>query len=137
MTVINLNPWSYEYIRQLADEATILARQEGLRPAWATEIDRTYRRTLRLNIPFLGDYIPEGWTRMNSIEPVFVDITGTVRPGESNAITKSEFFQQALHTAGLEDEQDGFILGYGVIEQGQTQALVATYRKEKIDKKET
>ena len=75
MPVINLNPWKYEYIRQLAEEATILARQEGLRPVLATEVVRTYKRNHRLNIPNLGDHVPEGWTRVDFlIEPVFVDI---------------------------------------------------------------
>ena len=124
-----INPWKYEYIRQLAEEATILAKRDGLRPALATEVVMTYKRTRRLNIPNLGDYVPEGWTRVNFIEPVFVDITGIARPGEFTGISKSEFFQRALHTAGLEDKQDGFVLGYGVIEMGQTQALVAAYRR--------
>ena len=83
MPVINLNPWKYEYIRQLAEEATILARKEGLRPVLATEVARTYKRNHRLNIPNLGDYVPEGWTRVDFlIEPVFVDITGISKPGE-------------------------------------------------------
>jgi hypothetical protein len=128
MPVINLNPWSYEYIRKMAEEATILARQEGLRPVLATEVVTTYKRNHRLNIPNLGDHIPEGWKRIDHlIEPVFVDITGRVRPGESNAITAFEFSKRAeQHTKG----ESSFVVGYGVIEMGQTQALVATYRKE-------
>lgn len=128
MPVINLNPWKYEYIRQLAEEATILARQEGLRPVLATEVVRTYKRNHRLNIPNLGDHVPEGWTRVDFlIEPVFVDITGISKPGESNAITPFEFFKRAeQHTKG----ESSFVVGYGVIETGQTQALVAAYRKD-------
>ena len=128
MPVINLNPWKYEYIRQLAEEATILARQEGLRPVLATEVVRTYKRNHRLNIPNLGDHVPEGWTRVDFlIEPVFVDITGISKPGESNAITLFEFFKRAeQHTKG----KSSFVVGYGVIETGQTQALVAAYRKD-------
>lgn len=130
MPVINLNPWSYTYIRQLAEEATILARQEGLRPTLATEIVKTYKHSHRLNIPNLGDYVPEGWTRVDFIEePVFVDTTGIARPGEFNAITPYEFFKRVeRHTQG--DSAFGVGYGYGVIEMGQTQALVATFRKE-------
>lgn len=128
MPVININPWKYEYIRQLAEESTILARQEGLRPALATEVIRTYKRNRRLNIPNLGDYVPEGWTRIDYlIEPVFVDITGIARPGEFTGITPAEFFKRAeQHT----QDESSFVIGYGVIEAGQTQALVAAYRKE-------
>jgi hypothetical protein len=127
MPVINLNPWSYSYIRQLAEEATILARRDGLRPTLATEITRTYRRTHRLNIPNLGDYVPEGWTRIDHlIEPVFVDTTGVNKDRESIVISGNELYQRALqHTKG----ESSFVIGYGVIETGQTQALVAAYRR--------
>ena len=128
MPVINLNPWKYDYIRQLAEEATLLAERDGLRPVRATEIVKTYKRNHRLNIPNLGDYVPEGWTRVDFlIEPVFVDITGRGRPGEFTGITPFEFYKRAEeHTKG----ESSFVIGYGVIEAGQTQVLVAAYRKE-------
>jgi hypothetical protein len=129
MPVVNLNPWSYAYIRQLAQEATEIAKRDGLRPALATEVVMTYRRNHRFNIPFLGDYVPEGWTRIEwLIEPVFVDTTGTQRVlDEAVSITQDEFFKRAeQHTKG----ESSFVIGYGVVEQGQTQVLVAAFRKE-------
>lgn len=129
---VNLNPWSYSYIRKLAEEATYLAERDGLRPTLATEIVRTYKRNHRLNVPNLGDYVPEGWTRVDwLIEPVFVDTTGLARPGESNTITPYEFFKRAEQHTKIKDlEESVATIGYGVIETGQTQALVAAYRKE-------
>jgi hypothetical protein len=134
MPVVNLNPWSYEYIRQLAQEATEIAKRDNLRPALASEVTKTYRRNHRFNIPFLGDYVPQGWERIDwLIEPVFVDTTGKAIPGDP-AITHYEFLKRAeQHTKG----EEGFIIGYGVIEQGQVQVLIATYRKEAHGKQET
>ena len=130
----NLNPWNYDYIRQLVAEASILAKEQGLRPSLATEVVKTYAHSHRLNIPFLGDYVPEGWVRVDYlIEPVFVDITGRGLPGDP-AITAFEFYRRAQqHTKS----ESSVVLAYGVIEQGQTQALIATYRKESNANKET
>lgn len=127
MPVVNINPWSYEYIRQLAQEATEFARRDGLRPALASEVVMTWRQRHRFNIPFLGDYVPQGWERIDwLIEPVLVDTTGRAVAGDP-AITQAEFLIRAKqHTKG----EEGFVVGYGVIEQGQFQVLVATYRKE-------
>jgi len=122
----NLNPWNYKYIRQLVAEASELAKEQGLRPSLATEVVKTYAHSHRLNIPFLGDYLPEGWIRMYDFEPIFVDITGRGQPGDP-AITAFEFYRRAQqHTKS----ESSVVLAYGVIEQGQTQALVAAYRKE-------
>ena len=125
----HLNPWNYNYIRQLVAEASALAKEQGLRPALATEVVKTYVHSHRLNIPFLGDYIPEGWIRMYNF--VFIDLTGRVMPGESNAITSFEFFKRVeKHT----QSGSSLVFGYGAIEQGQIQALVATYKKEAHEK---
>jgi hypothetical protein len=126
MPVVNLNPWSYAYIRQLAQEATEIAKRDNLRPALANEVTKTYRSNRRFNIPFLGDYVPQGWERIDwLIEPMFVDTTGKAIPGDP-AITHHEFLKRvAQHIKSKE----GFVIGYGVIEQGQTQVLIATYRR--------
>lgn len=117
---MNLNPWKYEYIHQLAKEAGILARQDGLRPALASDMIRSYKTSHRFNIPFLGDYVPEGWKQDDTI---FVDLTGIARPGEFTGITQQEFYQRIQEYRGRND------IGYGVTEQGQTQVLVAAYRR--------
>lgn len=125
----NINPWSYEYIRKTIEEATLLAKYDDLRPITSAEVVRTYKHSRRLNIPNLGDYVPEGWKRMDwMIEPVYVDITGRVRPGTgTQPISIAEFAKQVeQHTKG----ESSFVVGYGIIEMGQTQARIATYRKE-------
>ena len=134
MPVVNLNPWSYEYIRQLAQEATEIAKRDNLRPALASEVVKTFRNNRRFNIPFLGDYVPQGWERIDHvIEPVFVDTTGRAIPGDP-AITHYEFFKRVQqHVKG----EEGSTIGYGVIEQGQVQVLIATFRKEAHGKSET
>jgi hypothetical protein len=121
-----INPWSYEYIRRLTDEATERAKEQSLRPALGKEVVATYKSSRRFNIPFLGDYTPDGWTRVDHlIRPIFVDTTGRGQPGDP-AITSFEFFKRA--ETQLQTESS-VVLAYGVIEQGQTQALVATYKR--------
>lgn len=114
-----LNPWKYSYVRKLADEATFLAKTNNMRPILAKDAALNWRNSRRFNIPFLGDYVPEGWTHIKEI--AFVDITGTAKSGE-RALTADEFY--ALIT------KQAINVGLGVIEMGQTQALVVAYRKE-------
>jgi hypothetical protein len=123
MPVRILNPWTYNYIRKLADEATFLAEKQGLRPALAPEIIRSYRHSKRLNIPFLGDHVPAGWERTGEFG--FVDTTGRAAQGD-RAMPAFEFFRQMEH---IRDQDDSDDVGFGVIEIGQTQALVARYHK--------
>ena len=123
MPVPNLNPWSYKYIRRLTEEATEIARHDGLRPALASEVLMTWRQRQRFNIPFLGDYVPEGWERTGEIG--MVDRTGRALQGDP-AMPALEFLRQ-VHE--LKDKS----LGLGVIETGQTQVLVATYKRKESD----
>lgn len=118
---MNLNPWPYTYVRKLVTKATLEAQQQGLRPALAKEVAKNYRTSNRFNIPFLGDYIPEGWARIDDeIEPVFVLTSSGVLTGSN--LSQQEFFKRA--------KDSGDDIGYGVIERGQVQMLIATYRKE-------
>jgi hypothetical protein len=117
-----LNPWNYSYIRLLADEATTLARIQGLRPVLAHEITRSFKTSGRLNIPFLGDHVPEGWELVPDVEPVFVVIGRGIY---GDLITPFEFVRRL--------EEDGSKYGYGVIERGQVQALVAAYQRKEIN----
>jgi hypothetical protein len=121
MPVRILNPWSYAYIQQLAQEAAYNAQREGLRPALAAEVTRSYRLSKRLNIPFLGSHVPEGWERTGEIG--FVDTTGRAVQGDPAMPT----FEFSRRVDAMPDKN----IGFGVIEIGQTQALVAIYtRKE-------
>lgn len=121
-----INPWPYTYIRKLADEATYLAKRNGLRPALDQEIVRNYRRTGRLHLPFLGDYIPDDWEEDVTGLQVFIDRTDSATPGRPNILTLPEFFRQVEPLA-----QGDKRYGFGVVEMGQIVALVARYiRKE-------
>ena len=120
---IPFNPWSYRYIQKLADEATLLAKVENLRPITADQAVINWKRNKKFNVPFLGDYIPEGWERTGEIG--FVDRTGTARKGDASMPIRDFYAHIQQHTD----------LGLGIIEMGQTQVLVATYqRKEAHDK---
>lgn len=116
---ILLNPWSYSYIRKLAEEATYLAKVNNLRPILSNEAATHWVRNKgkRFNIPLLGDYVPEGWERVEEIG--FVDTTGTAKTGDP-AMPMSELYERILQHPGL---------GLGIIEQGQNKVLVAIYRK--------
>lgn len=115
--------WNYKYIRLLADEATERAKVSNLRPATLTEVVQNFKTSRRFNIPFLGDHIPDGWERLE--QEIFVDTTGCGKPGDP-AITQFDFF---MRTADLLKDANTDAYGYAVIEQGQTQALIATYRR--------
>lgn len=115
----NLNPWPYTYIRQRADQATIEAKQQGLRPTLANEAVRNFHTSGRFNIPFLGDYIPDGWEKNGAT--FFVDITGTATPGDDPILTQQEFFTI------IGKRGDG--VGYGVTEHGQFMAVIETYKR--------
>jgi hypothetical protein len=123
MPVVNLNPWSYAYIRKLAEEAAWYAQRDGLRPVLASEVLMNWRLRHRFNIPFLGDYIPDGWEQVHEDHQLFVDTTGTARPGEQT-LTQQEFLQRVRDLASGDEAY-----AFGVVEQGQFQVLVATYRR--------
>ena len=117
---MNLNPWPYQYILKRVKQATLEAQQQGLRPILAKEAVKNYRTSKRFNIPYLGDYEPEGWTLAG--KPVYVVTAG--KPSSPNAITIKTLFNNLLAQQGDET------IGYGVLEQGQAQVLVGKYRKE-------
>ena len=66
-----------------------------------------------LAIPFLGDYVPKGWTRTE--ETYFVDSSGFGAPGEL-ALTFARFLDKVIPGRG-----------YAVVEAGQFQVYVAEY----------
>jgi len=121
------NLWPYSYVQKRTLEATIEARQQQLRPATASEVVKNYRTAERFNIPFLGDYVPEGWKEITPDGAVYVKTTGSAL---NNTMTQAEFLQRARdYDTG--DETYGF----GVMEQGQYKVLIALYRKEANDEK--
>lgn len=70
----------------------------------------------RVNIPFLGDYVPRAWKRTDR-DLFFVDSSGFGSPSEP-ALTLPQFFCQMVPGCG-----------YAVVEAGQFQVYVAEYRR--------
>lgn len=98
---------SGDQIRQVATEAGKKAKRQGLKP-WVCK-DKNSKPT---SIPFLGDYVPNGWAIVDSY---FVDSSGFGSPGES-ALTQEAFF--ARMKVGR---------GYAVIEAGEFQVYVGEF----------
>ena len=65
------------------------------------------------SIPFIGEYVPRGWTRTAST--YFVDSSGFGGPGEL-ALTFGQFLDKVIPGRG-----------YAVVEAGQFQVYVAEY----------
>lgn len=79
--------------------------------------------------PFLGDYVPYGWTEINTH---LVDSSGFGSEDEP-ALTQLQLVNYITHR--LEEEAakgaDGDTLGWAVSEAGQFQVVVTEYRREK------
>ena len=113
--------WSAATILEIRDEATREAKRQRRKPTTAQDF---------LNgklIPFLGDYVPEGWVQDPNIEPFLVDATG-----------RGDEDEPALTQDGLRKQARNFVLsgdtyGYGVREQGPFQIVVAVYRPDPRD----
>jgi len=127
MSTINPNPWPYSYIQQLAEEAAVTAKLRGLTPAVARQVYANWKTARRFNIPFLGEYVPDNWVRLDQdVPPFFVDCTGRKRPGQpGGAITAFEFSKRIEEWIRGERPY-----AFGILEMGQTQVLMAVYRKE-------
>lgn len=69
-------------------------------------------------IPFLGDYVPEGWEKKD--DDRYVDISGFGSDNEP-ALSQRQFARSIA-----DDPED---TGYALTEHGQFQGYVASYRK--------
>lgn len=107
---------SAQQMNRLADDAAKRAKRNAIKPS-------------RENIPFLGDYVPKGFRRVDAPNPpremgcedgyLFVDGSGWGAPNEP-ALTQEEFlaYKDANPT-----------LLFGIVEAGQFQVVVATYER--------
>jgi len=106
--------------QERADKAARHARHNGYRPVIVTEEtkaqalrDLAQDRRPTLQVPFLGDYVPEGFVPTETV--LFVDTSGFGGPFE-RALTVEQFVQ-AL--------RPGY--AYAMIEAGQFQAYVQEF----------
>lgn len=102
---------SLEQIRKESAEAAQRAAEERREPLIAFEDgdDAVF------GAPFLGDYVPEGWTL---VRKYFVDGSGFGAPGEP-ALTAKEFLRKVKGGRG-----------YAILEAGQFQVFVGEYTRE-------
>ena len=105
--------YSAETIRSMQREAAAEAAEQGKRPVIIDQHDLDDDRIPQ--IPFIGDYVPEGWAKLD--KDYFVDSSGFTSPGEP-AMSMRAFL--AALTPGH---------GYAVTEAGQFQVHVGEYVK--------
>ena len=108
----------FRQVQDFRDTATRKARRNHVAPVQGAR-----------GVPFVGDYVPPGFIRVSAPAVgrfmacadgyLFVDSSGWGNSGEG-ALTKSEFIAYA------ESHPD---LYFGVVEAGQFQVVVATYKK--------
>jgi hypothetical protein len=118
---------SYQSIQSYAREAADRARAEGLTPLPVEQAVAVFGSTGRFGgLPFLGDYVPEGWVR-TEIEPLFVDATGHGRDDEP-ALTLQAFVKELRKYAKARDHY-----AVGIVEAGECQVVIALYRPDPRD----
>lgn len=117
---------SYSTIQQIAKDAADEARELCKVPYSIRQYSGNVESFCR-RIPFLGDYVPEGWERVPEIEPLFVDSSGFGSAGEP-ALTLAEFSRKL---AAFKKSGDNY--GFAIIEAGQFQVYIAVYRPDSRD----
>lgn len=111
---------SLEYIEQLSREAATQAAEEGRVPfiVWPEDLDNIPP----FPFPFLGDYCPDNWERVDLDGPgvfynaYFVDSSGF--GGDGTAMDIADFIDLL---------EPGY--GYAITEGGQFQVRVGKYQK--------
>lgn len=114
---------SPSYIRQIAREAAETAAEQGQEPFVYFNAEEAIHDSVR--IPFLGDYVPEGWETIG--DPLFVDSSGFGSASEP-ALTREQYraaVAERIETA----RSEGYTSGFAVVEAGQFQVYVQEYRQ--------
>lgn len=109
---------SLSTIRQMQAEAAESAAAEGKTPfvTWPEDLARI-RVEGRFPFPFLGDYVPQGWTLQ---ETYFVDATGMGLESEP-ALTVDQFLRVLEEFVGQ---------GWAITEAGQFQVYVGRFTRD-------
>lgn len=124
---------SYTTIRDIAHEAAERAAAEGLAPTNVQTIDLP--ACPPFPFPFLGDYVPAGWVRVDSWavddplapDPLWCDSTGCGLPSEP-ALTVDGLI------ARLGDfKKSGEAFAFAIIEQGECQVYLGIYKPDPRD----
>ena len=107
---------SPEQIKETQLQAAAKAARNRSVPlvSWPEDSARDLGRTM----PFLGEYVPEGWVME---ETFFVDASGWGQEGEP-ALTLGQFDEIVRQHVGS---------GWAIVEAGQFQVVIGRYEKEK------
>jgi len=130
---------SSEQIGREAERHARKAKRHGKAPHFLSALGDDAIRTECARIPFLGDYVPNGYERVHVGETfggnygygtadhahLFVDSSGFGGRGEL-AMTVSQFAEFVQRHPGY---------GYGIIEAGQFQIVLGVYRRRLVPKK--
>jgi len=118
--------WSNQTIQDLAEEHAADARALGLKPQPVEQALKDFKSNGRFSdLPFLGDYTPEGWERKELT--FFVDATG--RGNESELALTIPAFIKKLE--GLNKSRDHYAVA--IREAGQFQIVIGVYRPDYRD----
>jgi hypothetical protein len=118
---------STETILSMAREAGEEAREAGLLPSSIRDFRPSDPLAFIKPLPFLGDYIPQGWIADPNIDPFMVDSSGFGAPDEP-ADTIDQFIAR-LENYRLSGENYGF----AICEVGQFQVVIRVYRPDPQD----
>ena len=114
-------------IRRMSQEAAAKSAAEGLTPfvyAEVSEIRDDSDRDALFPFPFLGDYVPEGWTLA---EEHFADSSGLGRDDEP-ALSINQLFD--LIESRMSDPDRPRTIGWGITEAGQFQVYVGEFHRD-------
>ena len=118
--------WSTQTILDIVDEHTAIAREEGLKPQRVEEALAEFKSNGGFSsLPFLGDYLPDGWERKELT--FFVDATGRGHESEP-ALTIPAFIKKL---EGLAKSKDNYAVA--IREAGQLQVVIGLYRPDLRD----
>lgn len=105
---------SAQQIVQMSREAAAKAAKRNLVPLRVEQEDMDNLRHYLRYMPFLGDYVPEGY---ELYDEYFVDSSGFGQEGEP-ALTQEQFFAKVK--AGKY---------YAIVESGEFQVVIGEYRR--------
>lgn len=115
---------SLSLIRELAHEAAEAAAENGDEPFVYATADEVEEYGTPFPFPFLGDYVPEGWTLEYEH---FADSSGLGSPDEP-ALTVDELMDLILRRR-RENAAEGLITGWAITQAGQFQVYVGEYTR--------
>ena len=108
-------------MNKMADDAAKRAKRNTLKPVKFTDFDQ------KDQIPFLGDYVPRGFKRVDAADAPFTGAAeGYIEVDSSGFGADDELAFSMRQFADYAAAHDYF---YGIVEAGQFQIVLATYER--------